>query len=111
MASFRLAALVPTSPASTASPAKCSRSSTCAVPLNSLAIATWWVRADAADAAGARTGAATPSVAIASVAIPTVASVFFNLIMMLLRWAMTVRVLLVISECSTPRQRPRRAAT
>src|ERR1035437_3488182 len=72
MDSFRLAALVPTNPASTASPAKCSCSSTWAVPLNSLASAVWWVLADAAEAVGMRS----------SVAIPSAASVFLRLIMM-----------------------------
>src|ERR1035437_4173113 len=68
----RLAALVPTNPASTASPAKCSCSSTWAVPLNSLASAVWWVPADAAEVVGMRS----------SVAIPSAASVFLRLIMM-----------------------------
>src|ERR1035437_1201146 len=67
MESCRLAALVATNPASTASAAKCSCSSTSAVPLNSLASAGWlggavWpVRA--ADAVGTTTSAATASVA------------------------------------------------
>src|SRR5450756_562342 len=77
MESCRLAALVPTNPASTASPAKCSCSSTWAVPLNHLATAICWVPADAAEAVGMKSSEATPSVAI-----PSVASVFLHLIMM-----------------------------
>src|SRR5450756_2500398 len=82
MESCRLAALVPTNPASTASPAKCSCSSTWAVPLNSVATAVCWVSADAAEAVGMRSVEATPSEAIPSAAIPSVASVFLHLIMM-----------------------------
>src|SRR5664280_2468408 len=61
MASRKLAALPATNPASTASAAKCSCSSTWAVPRNSLATAMWWVPtamwsvpADATEAVGMR---------------------------------------------------------
>src|SRR5665811_1107878 len=72
MAFCRLTALLATNPASTASAAKCSCSSTWAVPLNSLASAVCGVPADAAEAVGMRS----------SVAIPSAASVFLHLIMM-----------------------------
>src|SRR5450756_761954 len=67
MESCRLAALVPTNPASTASPAKCSRNSTWAVPLNSLASAVWWV--PAAPSVGVAV-IASARVAVAKTAIP-----------------------------------------
>src|SRR5665647_1283664 len=94
MESFRLSALVPTNPASTASAAKCSCSSTWAVPLNSEATAVWWVPADAAEAVGMRSSEATPSVAI-----PSVASVFLHLIMMTSRAAVNRRPLVACDLC------------
>src|SRR5450759_4830432 len=69
MESCRLAALLPTNPASTASAAKCSCSSTWAVPLNSVASAVWWVRAGAAPSVGVAV-IASARVAVAKIAIP-----------------------------------------
>ena len=80
MASRRSAALVPTNPASTASPAKCSPNSTWAVPANNRPTAP--LSADAADAVGAAIGTATGSAAI-----PRTASTFFHLIMTTFRTA------------------------
>src|SRR5665811_957677 len=69
MESCRLAALLPTNPASTASAAKCSCSSTCAVPLNSVASAVWEVPSGAAPSVGEAV-IASARVAVAKIAIP-----------------------------------------
>src|SRR5665811_122405 len=83
MESCRLVVLVPTNPASTASPAKCSRNSTWAVPLNSLASAVWWVRAGAAPSVGVAV-IASARVAVAKIAIPFIRKRSNNITLLLL---------------------------